>query len=141
MATPAENKATVLRATEAFNERDRELFDACYAEEVVAYGIGDERRMDHDEHWEEVLGMFEVISDLHATTESMIAEDDRVVVRWTYTGTPEGEIRGVEPNGERVEWASWKDYRLEDGEIVEGWGLMDRLQLYETIGIVDVPEA
>lgn len=141
MTTPQQNKDTVQRATDAFNELDREAFDSCYADEVVARGSDDERRMDHDEHWEEVLGMFEVVPDLHAITESMVAEGDRVFVRWKYAGTPEGEIRGVEPNGERVEWASWKEYQLEDGEIVEGVGLSDRLHLYEALGIIDVPEA
>lgn len=138
--TPEENKEIVHRATDAFNELDRESFDPCYADEVVVHGRRDERRMDHDEHWEEVLSMFEVVPDLHATTEAMIAEDDRVFVRWTYAGTPAAEIRGVEPSGERVEWAKWSEYRLEDGAIAEAWQLSDRLHLYDTIGVIEVPE-
>lgn len=141
MTSAEENKAVVRRATDAWNDRDREAFDACYADEVVAHGHGGTRRMDHDEHSEEVQGTFEVVPDLSATIEAMIAEGDRVFVRWTYAGTPRGEIRGVEPNGERVEWASWKDYRFEDGRIAEAWGLSDRLHLYDSIGLIDVPEA
>lgn len=140
MTTPAENAAVVRRATGAFNDRDRGAFDPCYAEEVVVHGRDGVRRMDHDEHWEEVLGVFEAVPDLRATVEATVAEGDRVFVRWTYVGTPEGEIRGVEPNGERVEWAKWSEYRLEDGRLAEAWQLSDRLHVYETTGVIDVPE-
>ena len=140
MTTLRANREIVQRATDAFNERDRDAFDPCYAEEVVVHGRTEERRMDHDEHWEEVLGMFEAAPDLHATTESMIAEDDRVFVRWTYAGTPSVEIHGVEPTGEHVEWAKWSEYRLEDGAIAEAWQLSDRLHLYDAVGVIEVPE-
>lgn len=140
MTTPADNKAVVQQATDAFNERDRESFDPCYADEVIVHGRREARGMDHDEHWEEVIGMFEAASDLHATTESMVAEDDRVFIRWTYTGTPTAEIRGVEPTGDRVEWAKWSEYRLEDGKIAEAWQLSDTVHLYDTVGVIELPE-
>lgn len=59
----AEHKETHQRATEAFTAQNREAVDPCYAEVLVVHGSGGERQMDHDEHREELLDMFEVGPD------------------------------------------------------------------------------
>lgn len=138
MATE-ENKAAIQRLTDAFNERDRETFDTCYAERIVVHGADQDWTPTHDEHWEQVLGIFEAFPDLQATTQAMIAEGDEVFVRWIYAGTHQGAVRGVAPTGRRVEWQAWSHYRLEDGRVVEAWQLSDILHLYDALGIVEVP--
>jgi predicted ester cyclase len=59
------------------------------------------------------------IPDLHARTDDMVAEDDKVYARLTVTGTNTGRFFGTPPTGCSYE-ASMFDYaRLEDGRIVE----------------------
>lgn len=55
MTTEEENKAVVLRLIQAFNERDRDAFEASYADEFVAFHTtsGEERfatRLGHGRH-------------------------------------------------------------------------------------------
>lgn len=158
----ARNKETIERLTRTFNDLDREAFDACYAEEIHVHSISGTRTMDHDEHWEEVLGIFESFPDLEATMESLVAEGDRVFGRWVYAGTFDGfpkeepDPEAVEDPGDEtektdaetsdpvadavgthVEWRHWSEYRLEDGRVVEAWQLSDGLHLNTELGFVE----
>jgi predicted ester cyclase len=69
----------------------------------------------------------------------LIAEDDLVVVRWSVTGTHEGELRGIDPTGKEVTYEEWVMYRVEEGEITEMWAQADALGVFEQLGVVDLP--
>lgn len=140
MATPERNKHAIRRLTESFNALGREAFDSCYAEEIVVHAsTGDDRTMDHEAHWHEVQGMFSVFPDLHATVENMVAEEDRVFVRWTYAGTHQGRTpSGIEPTGRTAAWAAWCEYRLEEGRVAEAWNLSDGLHQLKQLGLVEI---
>jgi len=61
--------------------------------------------------------------DAHTTLDDIIAENDKVAVRWTITGTWIGQDRpGCSPHGEEVAVGSMSWYRFVDGKIVEDWG-------------------
>lgn len=76
---------------DAFNERDRERFDAGYGPEVVAHASsGETRTMNQDEHWEEVLEMLKVFPNPHARVDDMISDGDRLFLRVAHTGTHQG---------------------------------------------------
>jgi len=60
------------------------------------------------------------IPDVHATVEDIVAECDKVAVRWTFRGTYQGEVRPGFPNpGERITITSLSMYRS-DGVLI-GW--------------------
>lgn len=137
MATD-EPKEVIRRLTEAWNDRDREAWAETYAEEVVVHGDEDERR-GREELIDAEWGIFESFPDATATTEHLVAEDELVVVRWTVEGTHEGELRGIEPTGQQVEYEEWAMYRVEDGAISEMWSIGDALSVFEQLGAVDPP--
>jgi ketosteroid isomerase-like protein len=61
--------------------------------------------------------------DARATINDIIAENDRVAVRWTITGTWIGQQPAGSPRyGEKVVVGSMSWYRFVDGKIVEDWG-------------------
>jgi len=61
--------------------------------------------------------------DAHGTLDDIIAEGDRVAVRWTTAATWIGEQRpGLPAYGEKVVVGSMSWYRFVDGKIVEDWG-------------------
>ncbi|MDX1616001.1 MAG: ester cyclase [Candidatus Promineifilaceae bacterium] len=128
-STEAENKETVRRATEAFNRLDRQSFDACFANPCLYHfpARSEDRSISYKAHWELVLGNFRVFPDLEASIDSLIAEDNRVFVRWSYVGTHLGKGKeGVEPSGERIDWGiCWVEFRFEDGLIAEAWEICD----------------
>lgn len=77
--------------------------------------------------------------DFEATIEDLIAEDDRVVLRMTWTGTHEGEFMGIPPTGNRVSFGVFDIVRIADGRIVEHWGLMDNMALMQQLGVISAP--
>ncbi len=77
--------------------------------------------------------------DFEATIEDLIAEDDRVVFRMTWTGTHEGEFMGIPPTGNRVSFGVFDIVRIADGMIVEHWGLMDNMALMQQLGVMPAP--
>jgi SnoaL-like domain len=61
--------------------------------------------------------------DARVVMDDIIAEHDRVAVRWTITGTWIGPERSDSPPyGEKVTVGSMSWYRFVDGKIVEDWG-------------------
>lgn len=71
--------------------------------------------------------------DMTIEFEHVVAEDDKVVVRWIKRGTHTGELKGIEPTGTDVEWTGFALVRLEDGKIVEGVSNWDTLGLLQQI--------
>ena|ERR1700704_5170079 len=57
----------------------------------------------------------------------IIAEGDKVVIRWTCTGTHHGTFRGNRADGNRLAFSGMNIYRLRDGKVVERWGVEDGL--------------
>jgi steroid delta-isomerase-like uncharacterized protein len=59
--------------------------------------------------------------DLRFTIDDLIAEDDRVTIRWTLHGTNTGPMLGRPPTGQPVELAAIVIFRIADGKIAERW--------------------
>jgi steroid delta-isomerase-like uncharacterized protein len=68
--------------------------------------------------------------------EDLIATDDRVVVRYRFSGTHEGEALGVPATGRRVETTGIAIFRVEDGTITEEWAVDDVDGLLRQLGAV-----
>ncbi len=77
--------------------------------------------------------------DFRATIEDLIAEDDKVVIRMTWTGTHEGEFMGIPPTGSRVSFGVFDIVRIVDDMVVEHWGQMDNMGLMQQLGVVPAP--
>jgi steroid delta-isomerase-like uncharacterized protein len=82
-----------------------------------------------------------IIPDSHHTIEDMIAEDGKVVTRFTITGIHEGEFLGVPGTGKPFTVTGMWIHRLENGRIVEGrqWGEWDRLGFLQQVGAMPTP--
>jgi predicted ester cyclase len=71
------------------------------------------------------MSYLEAFPDLHISLDELIAEDDRVFVRSTLTGTHDGEYKGIAATGRNVAADSAEVFRLSDGKIVGYWCLMN----------------
>lgn len=76
-----------------------------------------------------------------AKIEDIFAAEDRVVVRWTMTGTHKGELQDVAPTGKNVRVSGISIYHFVDGKISEIQQSWDRLALLEQIGVVETTMA
>jgi steroid delta-isomerase-like uncharacterized protein len=84
---------------------------------------------------------FAGIPDLTAKIEDLVAEGDKVVVRFTAEGTHEGTLLGVPPTGKRLRVSGISIYRLAEAKIVEHWEEGDRLGLLQQLGVIPTPAA
>lgn len=67
--------------------------------------------------------------------EDMIAEGDRVVVRFTIRGVHHGDLMGIPPTGKRIEVPGIIIYRIEGGKIVEHWIQTDAMSMMQQLGV------
>ena len=77
--------------------------------------------------------------DLRWTIEDLMAEGDKVAVRWTSSGTHTEEwnhpVTGrIAPTGKRVTNTAITILRLVDGKIVEHWEQSNLLGLFQQLG-------
>jgi steroid delta-isomerase-like uncharacterized protein len=77
--------------------------------------------------------------DIHFAVEEQIAEGDKVLSRFEWTGTHRGEFLGVPASGRPVKvWGMVVD-RLVDGRIKETRIIMDTLGLMMQLGVIPPP--
>jgi predicted ester cyclase len=85
------------------------------------------------EHFEFVADV--AFPDAHVVIDDMITAGDRVAYRLTMQATDTGEFVGIQPTGQRVEFAGMGFARIVDGRICETWGLIDDLGVIAQLGV------
>ena len=79
--------------------------------------------------------------DLHFSVEEQIAQGDKVLTRFEWTGTHRGAFLGVPATGRPVKvWGMVID-RLQEGRIKDTRILMDSLGLMMQLGVFPPPSA
>ncbi|HET7767698.1 MAG TPA: ester cyclase [Chloroflexota bacterium] len=82
------------------------------------------------ENWRQAFPDWQIaITDL-------LAEDDRVMLLTTATGTHRGTLMGIPATGKRVTFTGMRVFRIADGRIAEYWVMWDWLGLWRQIGIM-----
>jgi len=131
-----ENKALARRAWEVvFNQRNLDaLYEFNAADAVWHQPDQDLQGSEEAKQW--LARLFEAPPDLNASVEDVIAEGDKVVIRYTSRGTHQGETGGLgPPTGRQIELGGIAVQRFEDGKIVEFWDRFDNLSLLQQLGL------
>ena len=81
-----------------------------------------------------VRGFLSAFPDLQHTVEEMIADGDRVAVKFSAHGTHTGQWLGVAPAGKVVQYSGVTWARISDGKIAEHRTEWDKAGLMEQIG-------
>lgn len=82
-----------------------------------------------------------VFPDLSFALDSIVAEGDEVVVRWTATGTHRDSLAGEAPTGRAVTVTGFGSWLVQNGCIVEHWGCIDLMGLLSQIGALEGHDA
>ena len=136
---PSENKALVSRFFEEFcNQRRDEVADELIAEDYVSHGPQAPPAEGPDGVRERV-GLYQESVDGHWNVEEIVSAGDRVVARWTGTGTHRGELMGIEPTGLPISVEAISVFRIANGKIAEEWTVWDALGLLQQVGAVPAP--
>jgi predicted ester cyclase len=78
------------------------------------------------------------LPDARYEVDDLIAEGDRVVVRWRLLGTHKGAFRGIAPTGRAITLKGIAIYRVEGGKLMERWVVSDLYGVLEESGALPV---
>ena len=141
MVTTEANKALLLRFdAEVWNAGDVSVMDELFAPDYVNHDPSLGQPPDREGHKRVIAMVREALPDLRETVDDLVAEDDRVVFRWTVTATHERDFMGTPATGKRIEFSGIEIYRIADGRIAERWGVFDRLGMLRQLGVIRKPE-
>jgi steroid delta-isomerase-like uncharacterized protein len=82
------------------------------------------------------VGVYQDALDGHWHVEETLSAGDRVVARWTGTGTHRGELMGIDPTDKQISVEAISVFRIVDGKIAEEWTVWDALGLLQQVGAV-----
>jgi predicted ester cyclase len=74
------------------------------------------------------------VPDARYEVDDLIAEGDRVVVRWRLLGTHEGDFGGIVATGKAITLKGIAIYRVDSGMLMERWVVSDLHGLLQEIG-------
>ena len=135
-----ENKAIVHRLFEAFNgENLPEILDEVCVPDFVLHDPNIILPVRSREDYKQFLSAFRTALPGQFTIEFLIAEGDKVAVRYTYHGTHQGPWRGQPPTGNPVTFTGTNTYRIVDGRAVEAWQNADHLSIRQQLGLIPAP--
>lgn len=139
--TADENKELIREHVEAWVAGDldtmvEQLADT-YSTSYTA-PTGEERHIDAEEFRGIMARTHESFSGLTYEIHEMVAEDDRVMFRMTYSGIHDGDFFGIASTDNRIEVEESLSFRVENNQIVENHWLGDHLGLVRQLD-VDLP--
>jgi predicted ester cyclase len=80
-------------------------------------------------------GFMEAIRDASCTIEDQIAEGDKVVTRFAFSGCQMKDLPEIPSNGGCFNVSGVTISRVADGKIVEEWMYMDELGMRRQLGV------
>jgi predicted ester cyclase len=137
-----ENKAKARRLfEEGFSQGNTDVVDEVLNPDFVCYDPNSESgQVRGSETIKAEIEYFRnAVPDLTYTIEDQIAEGDKVVTRYTVSGTHQGEFFGVAPTGERIRMTGISIDRFEGGKMVEEWPDYDLPGVMHQLGAVPAP--
>ena len=132
----AKNKALARSFFESFSNGDFEATKAMMAENHIFHFPLADAPMDRHNH-AGAQGVFKAaIPDLTFELHDQIAQGDKVVTRFTVTGTFTNEFQGLPPSGEGIEFSGINIMLIVDGKNVEEWDAFDTMALMDQLGAI-----
>ena len=134
--TDAEIRDIVERFTDlAWNGGDLDLIDELFSTDYVGHDAPRPEPVHGPEGMKDFLRMYHhAMSDAHISLDDVLIDGDKVVTRWTGTGTHDGDLMGIPPTGMAVRFTGIRIFRLDGGQIVEGWVNWDTFGLMRQLG-------
>ncbi len=134
-----ENVALVEKfVNEVINKGNLALIDTIWAENMQWHcaGLPDTkgRQAYKQQMTAAVNGAFE---NMHLDIIDIVADNDKVVLYFTNSGTNVREFMGHQPTGKFAKWQGVGIYRIENEKIAEAWFVEDFFGMYNQLGFLN----
>ncbi len=136
-----DNKALVRRwFEELFNEAKLDVADEIVTPDHVSHDTSTPEHPPGPEGERQLVNLVRgAFPDGRISIEDLVAEGDRVAVRWTFRGTHRGDFMGVAPTGNQVEMGAMDLLRIAGGKIAETWSNVDMMAMMRQLDAVPAP--
>lgn len=132
------NKELVHEYLAAWDNEDPEALTDVFADDFVSTHedmSGSEMELGVEGMQDLLAGYSEALADSGQEVHDLVAEEDTVIVRLTYSGVHEGEMFGIEPTGNRIAVEEYLTFHIEDGAIMDLHSLADELSLLRQLDV------
>ncbi len=140
-----DNRKINLEVMEKFirfiNTCDRDLGKSIISPDVIFYAPTSPEPMHGFRGYTDVLDMMRgAMPDVNWKTEEIIADDNKVMVRFTMTGTQTNPFMGMPASGKKVCVTAMNIYEFRDGKIIREHGLPDLFSMLIQLGAIPAPQ-
>jgi steroid delta-isomerase-like uncharacterized protein len=127
---------------EVWNQGITDAVDRYIASDYVRHDPGLPFEVRGPQGIKQIVPMYRAaFPDIGFTAADIVADGDRVAVRWEIRGTHRGELMGIPPTGRPVDLTAIEIFRLADGRIAEQWVALDNLGLLRQLGVFPPAQA
>lgn len=122
-------------AEELFNQGNLSAADELIAPHAVDHN--EPPGTDCREHFKRVATMLRsAFPDLHMSIEDVIAEEEKIALRITISGTHSGSgaFAGLPPSGKRFQVQQMRFSRFSGGQMTENWAVIDMFAWMQQLG-------
>ena len=131
------NKELIIREVEGiYNAKDISVADQIYSPDFVKHTPNAPRAVTFAQLKKDVAEIYEAFPDLNLNIDDLIAEGDKVAMRWTLSATHKKEWQGILATGKKIVVTGNCIFRVKDGKIVEHWEHMNLLGLLQQLGVI-----
>jgi len=135
--TIEENKNIARRFIQVWGNGDLNMIDELASPSLAVHYPVFPQVIQGREMFKKVMAGFRsAFPDSALKVDDEIAEDDKVVIRWSFSGTHQGNLLGIPPTGKKARWSGITIYRLSEGKIIEELGEEDFLGFLRQIGVI-----
>ncbi|MGH8651546.1 MAG: ester cyclase [Gammaproteobacteria bacterium] len=133
-----ENKEIIRRLIdEVWNQREIHVLDEIIAADAFIHSPTVPNLSRGPEGAKQYVQLFwAAFPDLRVTTDDLVAEGDKVALRWSASGTHKGKLLGIEPTGKPMTITGQAIYTIVRGKITEDWINADTMGMLQQLGIV-----
>ena len=107
------------------NEKDYTPIEEYLTEDYVYHGLGGMMSKTPQGFMEAIKGFHAAIPDLKSEIIDMVGEGDRLVLRFNFTGTHQGEFLGFPSSGANLHFEGMIMRRFEGEKVAEDWDYFD----------------
>ncbi len=123
-----------------WNEANLNILDEVYVQELVRHDCGvpeDIVGLDNIKNY--LQNLFNAFPDLNVTVDETIVAGNKIVQRWTLTGTNTGSMDDMPPTGKNVKVSGVSVVHMVNGKAVEIWDFYNVLDMYQQLGFTLIP--
>jgi predicted ester cyclase len=125
---------------EVFGTGNYAAADELMAPDIVNHGPGRPPVAGTDDIKQDAAMLRTAFPDFRVTLDDQFGEDDKVVSRWTASGTHTGRLTlpsgTVTPTGSPISFEEIRIDRHSDAKIAESWFMPDRLTIWAQLGLL-----